>query len=55
MGARNEFATSFIISSWRGFFKISTMPEKIVLYKNARDRTLGTGFAVHLVYRAPAD
>ena len=37
MGARNEFATSFIISWWRGFLEISTTPEKIVLQKCKRE------------------
>ena len=47
MGARNEFATPFIISSWRGFFKISTMPEKIVVQKCKRQNP-GNGFCCSL-------
>ena len=33
---------------------MSTTPEKIVLH-NARERTLGTRLAIHLVYRAPGN
>ena len=47
MRARNEFATSFIISSWRGFFEISTIPEKIVLQKCKRQNP-GNGFCYSL-------
>ena len=38
MGARNEFATSFIINWWCGYLEISTTSKKTVLQKCKREK-----------------